>query len=168
MCKYTAGKYEDGGGTRPEMTELDMQIALYHYRWRHGSYPLMFPNVYHYDWESDLLYVSKDGYLTEYEIKLSHSDFVADMKKKKKHTRLNGTVDCPKYFYYVCPENIIALSEIPQYAGLIYVTPKQGYYKYHNVGVIKDAPILVSDKIDQERMELLYRKILYKYWDAVV
>ena len=35
------------------------------------------------DYEADLLIITKTGYCTEYEIKRSYSDFLADMKKSE-------------------------------------------------------------------------------------
>ena len=34
------------------------------------------------DWEMDVLSMNKNGYLTEYEVKVSRSDFKADAKKR--------------------------------------------------------------------------------------
>ena len=47
---------------------------------------LCVPNVswgMNIDYEADLLIITKSGYCTEYEIKRSYSDFLADMKKDK-------------------------------------------------------------------------------------
>lgn len=47
---------------------------------------LCVPNVswgLNIDYEADLLIITKSGYCTEYEIKRSYSDFLADMKKNE-------------------------------------------------------------------------------------
>lgn len=73
------------------------------------------------DWEYDVLSLNKSGNITEYEVKISRSDFLADKKKRKfkfyegMHFEL-----MPNRFYYVCPEGLIKVDEIPKYAGLIY------------------------------------------------
>lgn len=54
------------------------------------------------------------------EVKVSHSDFVAD---KKKPFRSNGEA-MGNYRYYLCPENLIKESELPDGWGLIYVDKK--------------------------------------------
>lgn len=62
------------------------------------------PNVswgYFKSHEADLLRISKQGYLTEYEIKRSWSDFLADFKKDGTH--FEGKV---AHLYYVVPESI--------------------------------------------------------------
>lgn len=62
------------------------------------------PNVswgYFKSHEADLLMISKAGYLTEFEIKRSWSDFLADFKKDGTH--FEGKV---AHLYYVVPESI--------------------------------------------------------------
>lgn len=62
------------------------------------------PNVswgYFKSHEADLLRISKQGYMTEYEIKRSWADFLADFKKDGTH--FEGKV---AHLYYVVPESI--------------------------------------------------------------
>ncbi len=62
------------------------------------------PNVswgYFKSHEADLVKISKQGYMTEYEIKRSYSDFLADFKKDGTH--FEGKV---AHLYYVVPESI--------------------------------------------------------------
>ncbi len=62
------------------------------------------PNVswgYFKSHEADLLRISKQGYITEYEIKRSWADFLADFKKDGTH--FEGKV---AHLYYVVPESI--------------------------------------------------------------
>lgn len=56
-----------------------------------------------FDYELDLAIMSKDGYVTEIEIKRSWEDFLADFKKK--HTHNDEKV---YYFYYCVPEAIVS------------------------------------------------------------
>lgn len=88
--------------------------------------------------ECDVISVSPSGYLFEFEIKTSVSDFKADFKKTVKHDRLNngdGVFYPPKnklgeqrtefllcsYFWYVCPACLIREDMVPEYAGLIWI-----------------------------------------------
>lgn len=48
----------------------------------------------------------------------------------------------PNKFYYACPENLIKIDEIPEYAGLIYVND------YGTANVVKKAPQLHKIKHD--------------------
>lgn len=83
--------------------------------------------------ECDIISVNANGYLHEYEIKVSASDFKADFKKKAKHQMLKsgpyvkvnkkGEVShlgC-SYFTYVCPACLIREDQVPPYAGLIWI-----------------------------------------------
>lgn len=105
------------------MTERDIQHALYDLRRSIQPFPLMVPNVYLWWWECDLVYVSRSDYATEFEIKLTHSDFLADKKKLTKHDCLANELEDrgPAEFFYVCPRGVIVVDELPPYAGLIYV-----------------------------------------------
>lgn len=102
--------------------------------------------------ECDVLRITTSNIVYEYEIKNSRSDFKADFKKTYKHDRLSGRVDVdkknirysghparPNHFYYVCLEGLIKESEIPSYAGLIYIVDD-------NIRVVKKAPKLHSFK----------------------
>jgi hypothetical protein len=153
-----------------------------------------------YKWhECDFISVTKAGYLTEYEIKVSKHDFKRDfIDKKIKHEWLKGnqtgkllfegsydtnkevivdkftdnfagfqrTIEMsnylgPNYFYYVCPEKLIDLSDIPNYAGLIYIREYRGkgYLDF-----IKNAPILHKNKITEETKSNIFTRYMYDYW----
>ena len=86
--------------------------------------------------EQDVLSILKSGYISEFEVKVSRSDFKADAKKRKWfffENRIERSI--PNYFYYVCPEGLINTDEIQDYAGLIYVNED-------SIEVIKKAKIL--------------------------
>ena len=55
--------------------------------------------------ECDMLVLSKNGYLSEIEIKRSWEDFKNDFKKNHKHESYNNII---KHFYYCVPESILA------------------------------------------------------------
>jgi len=83
---------------------------------------LIVPNVY-WGWgldnhECDLLIVSKAGYVTEVEIKISRADLRADAKKS--HGHRNARI---KYLYFAVPEKLetAALEFVPERAGIITV-----------------------------------------------
>lgn len=97
--------------------------------------------------EADVLAISKTGYIYECEIKISRADFKKDFIKEKhtyikenKFTKENSDGDIfylsPNCFYFVVPENLIALDEIPGYAGLIYIKSD------NTIDVIKKAPFI--------------------------
>lgn len=95
-------------------------------------------NLHVYNWESDYLAVTKSWYTYEIEVKISEADYKQDFKKEK-HKLLSKGLNCPNYFYFACPTNVI--QEVPDYAGLIYVQGK-------SLIVVKTAPILHKVKFD--------------------
>ena len=53
------------------------------------------------NYEADLVVVSKSGYATEYEIKRSYSDFIADFHKDKVEVFIeNARIKPPAIFFY--------------------------------------------------------------------
>jgi hypothetical protein len=108
-------------------------------------------NLYVFDWESDLLFLTKSDYFYEFEIKVSRADFKNDFKKVNKHEVLKDSNNHrkPNYFIYAVPEGLIRVEEVPEYAGLYYIM-KNGYYKR-----IKDAPQLHKTKVDLNSLNLL-------------
>jgi hypothetical protein len=73
----------------------------------------------------------------------------------------------PNYFYYAVPENMIAVEDVPEYAGLIYVT-EDGWLK-----TVKKAPLLHKEKYTDEQLGLgekfyynmvHWRNISHNYW----
>jgi hypothetical protein len=82
--------------------ERIMRLIIGHYGGPRVN--IFIPNVswgYFKTHEADLLMISKQGYLTEFEIKRSYSDFLADFKKAGTH--FEGKV---AHLYYVVPESI--------------------------------------------------------------
>ena len=93
--------------------------------------------------EADVLGINRNGYIYEYEIKRSRSDYFSEFKNKPfKHRKLakresiyvydewkNGRktgsktelITIPNKYCIVCEENLIASDEVPEYAGLIYL-----------------------------------------------
>lgn len=114
--------------------------------------------VFSHTWESDYLSLTKSGYLYEGEVKISKSDFKADFKKKDKHTLLQESYNKidgvegklrPHYFFYAVPENLITEDEVPEYAGLVYMTERFPYWKW-----VKQAPLLHKEKFTDEKLNL--------------
>lgn len=106
---------------KPKISTPEMEIALS--SWFDYRQNLIVPNVH---WgmnmhECDLLVVSRAGYCTEVEIKVTRADLRADAKKKHGH-------ECRriKYLYFALPdylENCIHF--VPERAGIILVRPRR-------------------------------------------
>jgi hypothetical protein len=121
--------------------------------------------------DADVFGVSNSGYMYEYEIKVSRSDFVADIKNKyckhrllkekeaihtfnkwKKGKITEETYDrivIPNKFYYSCPVGLINKDDIPDYSGLIYIDENNKYIE------IKSAPLLHHYKAN----EIIYKNV---------
>jgi hypothetical protein len=111
-------------------------------RWPDGSYGAHFDLRKHLvvvrnvsygllPWEADLIVCTKAGYLTEVEIKVSFSDWKADLKKQK-FVLTNDNVMARgwkliKHFYYAVPEELVARRcdlDLPDFAGVLSVSKK--------------------------------------------
>lgn len=152
------------------MTERDIQHAIYDYRVEISASPIILPNVYIWHWESDLLYLSRNDHATEFEIKRTHSDFLAEAKKQSKCRSLKNGLG-PTEFYFVCPEGVIGLEELPEYAGLFYVKPRTGqtYWKTlsdYQAWRIKRAKRRPTQKLTKQQKALLLLKGVSRYWSA--
>jgi hypothetical protein len=107
--------------------------------------------------ECDVISISKSDYIYEYEVKISKSDFKADFKKDKHKLMENAGVKekvikenniiikdiwylTPNYFSFVVPEDLISIQDIPDYAGLIYMTTDLKF------NIIKKPPLLHKEK----------------------
>jgi hypothetical protein len=140
------------------------------------------PNIYVFksDWETDFFVVQKaSGYCYDIEIKITRSDFVADFKKRDKHSILKtGYFEYkwrikegynkewteytkniehnfrPNKFYYCVPEGLITAEEVPEYAGLMYVNN-------YSVRIVKEAPFIHKEKL---KFETRLCDKFYWYW----
>lgn len=162
-------------------TAKDIERQLYHICMI-KNHKFMINNIYLFrGWESDFISVTKADYIFEYEIKVTRSDYRNDFNKIDRHDSLengeckpsswdlrhgklnqNGKVnkDRPNRFYFVCPEDLIKVDEIPDYAGLLYTT---GYY-YGNIA--KQAPLLHKEKLIDKFRDKFFTALFYKYWQA--
>lgn len=100
------------------LTTLEMEIAIFAWadiRRKTVVHGVRWGAMPH---ECDVLILSKAGYATEVEIKVSKQDILAE--KKKKHNHESNKV---KYFYFAVPERLVefALENIPERAGLLSV-----------------------------------------------
>jgi hypothetical protein len=141
-----------------EFSEETIQNAMFLDASGRGQ-QLIVPNVYLYNWEADLISVSKAGLVNEYEVKISVEDYERDQSKANKHYLLSNRVgDVPNYFWYVVPEGLIKPRVVPKYAGLIYVDTDG------SAEVQRGAPRLHSRHITDTKRSYLARGLMYRYW----
>lgn len=118
-------------------------------------------------WECDVFSITAAGYFTEYEIKLTHSDFLADAKKgerwyggETKHSLLaQGGEHGPSRFWYVSPGGIIAPEEVPAWAGLLIFI--RGIF----FQIEKMAPRLHKHKCTIAAEHHAYRSAYLRFWE---
>lgn len=143
------------------MTEKDIQKVLMTDILEKGN--VCAPNIKYYQkYETDLLGISKSSLITEFEIKRSAKDYEADFTKGRKgRWPTNKHRDIAKgklsnYFYFVCQPYVINLPDIPEHAGLIYITDA-------GIEIQKRAPKLHSKKAPVILQHRICRSLAYKF-----
>ena len=166
------------------MTDRDIQIALY----RHANFKghgYFAPNIYHFPgpWESDFISVTKAGYIHEYEIKCSRSDYEADFEKSRRKVYRGGRVireaetrhewlrkphngvHKPNYFWFVMPDGMVPVEDVPEHCGLIYCVGRSGGIRLEE---IRSAPRLHTEKMPKEKYVEIGRKMMYRFWTMAI
>jgi hypothetical protein len=139
------------------------------------NHEIMVPNSQLFKWESDMVSVTRTGFIHEFEIKVTRADFKQDAKKERARLLLDPVVKgyfqnypCsrPNYFHYVVPDGLITANEIPEYAGLIYaMKPVVGYrLSYSTISVIKNAVRIHKERIVDAQRRQLERSMAFRYW----
>lgn len=148
-----------------EMFKLDeqrIQEALFGYLYGKGN-EIVLPNISwsYLRWEADTIGVTKAGYLYEYEIKISYSDFLNDFKKRKHHSLKRGeSVGSPNYFIYVAPINSIPFC-IPEYAGLFEISQHRSHLFIEE---IKKPKLIHNRKLTSKDKIAMLRVVMFRYW----
>lgn len=146
------------------MTEQEIQTILFKNYVAKGHNPIA-PNCMALGYEADLLSVTGSGFAYEFEIKVSHSDFRADANKVNKHwiySKGDYPHRTPSRFYYVCPDGLIQVEEVPDHAGLIYVS-RTGKWVHE----VKSAPRLHKEKMDPSLLYNITASLMYKVFNGV-
>jgi hypothetical protein len=75
-------------------------------------------------------------------------------------------INLPNQFYYVVPDGLIKLQELPKYAGLIVIREhKEAQHTCHSVHMLKRAPYMHKRSMDLDRILL---KKYYNLWQYKV
>jgi hypothetical protein len=141
----------------------------------------VFPNVYIGCFEADIMELTKSGYAVEYEVKITRADFWNDAKKQKIYAaqppeskyRILQEAKRVNRFYYIVPEGLIAETEIPEFAGLIYARKgvvgyyslEKGYYDKEKIffRTVKSAPLLTKEKLSDCRLQKCLESTYYRF-----
>ena len=147
--------------------ESKIQEILFEYFYDKHHF-LICPNTYVLGHESDLITVTKTGFLHEIEIKASRSDFLHEIRgnsriKKRKHMAMskvnpkNINTHLPNYFWFAFSGKIYKKKEIPNYAGILRI-------KNNEVKIIKKAQRLHGNKLSEKKRDYLGRGLTVRYW----
>ncbi len=178
-----------------KVTEYLIQNKLYEYLRFQRSFRAIFPNMATITmYEADILALTGSGYVYEYEIKTSLSDFRADLKKRLKHASLSGNVRRIKHPWWEEEEDIWVCDDAPTdpHKAIMYrcypqYRPKQFWYvihgfelptnelppyaglmRYHAAGhfeTLVEAPTLKAQKARPETIDRALSNMLCRYWN---
>lgn len=127
-------------------------------------------------WECDLAEFTDGGRFTEFEVKISRSDFAADARKTEcsastwlaalrhgpwltKHQALKvGHPSGPNRFYFVTPLGLVVRSEIPSWAGWMTINGR-------TISEVIKAPPLHRGRKTPSEMEAFRKCFYYRYWN---
>lgn len=143
------------------MKIIDLEIALMNYLDIRKN--LVVPNVTNQTnlvaFETDILSLSKSGYASAFELKVSLADLKKDLDKKHIWMLNNdfGYGGKPaimyfysnlKYFYYVVPENLRekAIEQIPVFAGLLVAERISKYNKRIEISEARKANVIYKKR----------------------
>lgn len=172
------------------MTERSIQIGLYYAIGSAARCAL--PNYTPVGWfECDLASVSKSGFFTEYEIKLTAADLKADGKKRttiaryreiktdnphkrfrrierrhKKHDQLKcSDTRGPSRYYMVVPAGLVDHPAIPPWAGIIRASEQTA--NWSSVRVIRQPQRLHVHRVDPRMIRDMFKTSYYRAWSMI-
>lgn len=164
------------------MKAKDLQLLFY--RTQQTRYEEIIPNAYAKDWaECDILAIRQSGFVDEIEIKVSRSDFKADFEKTvwlpsahpmccaanrnkpNKHQVIESALSPINYFWFLVPDGLVAVDEVPSYAGLMYAKECRGQMF---ISVAKQPKRLHTNKCGIEFRYHAARKLQFRYWDMLL
>lgn len=109
---------------------------------------------------SDLIFVSKSGYATEIEVKVSVADWNNDRKKGIE----KGVSKYITRFFYAIPETLEGKVPdwIPAWAGIIVI--RDGAPGFDRVDIIREATRLKGEKIPESHIREMEKNCYYRFW----
>jgi len=111
------------------------------------------------DLRVDVLCLTYDDDVVIVEIKSCRDDFLKDNKWQKYLNYCN-------YFYFICPENEILQSEIPNNVGLIYFDKAKDNKKNYNI--VREAMRLKGVSLTNSWFKFIYKKLAFRAQGDVV
>ena len=155
------------------MTPQQIQYAIYRrYCLNERNFFAMVPNCYTLlENECDMFGLRKSGLTDEFEIKISRQDFLVDFKKQvrfkgdkkysdwilKSEAYEKGLMPT-NHFWYVAPQGLLKLDEIPKHAGFLEVLPSG------TIMARKVAPKTTKIKMSDKDVIHHLSKLSNKFW----
>lgn len=96
------------------------------------------------------------------ECKVSRTDFLQDAKKPHR----GGGMGMGRFRYYLCPEGLISVEEIPPSWGLLYVTKRKSVVLVRGAALTRNALGDFDCPHDAFRETLLLANLLHRVGDA--
>jgi len=187
------GNPDDLKTTSDRLSEAIAFDFIHWWRIRDRAVAVMAPNIYLQDWfEADVCSIRRSLLIDEFEIKVSRADFKNDAKKtgadgRTKYDRILTNDHPLASFSYIAPKGLLALDDLPDFAGLIEVTlpppgePKRKLlrdrlpptgFNPHDYGIATfqvtvRAPKLrkVCDEVSRSTAQRLHLSMAYRYFD---
>jgi hypothetical protein len=141
-----------------KVIEATIQAVLMQWAMNKKHHLCILPNSNQFfDWECDLISITRSQLIHEFEIKLNRSDYNRDAVKRK-HYWIGDKQRAPAYFWYVTFSFDI---EPPEKAGWIYIWLDEANSKWH-IDVKKEAPRLNNWKADSRKQARIAKLLSYR------
>ena len=145
----------------------DLQEVIYALSIHFKTHELMAHNTFALQnrLEADFLSVTRSGFAHEVEMKISKTDFKADFRKVSggvlKH-KLIQDGKLANYFWFCTPLNLLDITDIPDYCGLIefFVDGKKNV----QLLVKRNAPKIHANKVKDDVRLAMFRSMYYRAW----
>lgn len=112
-------------------------------------------------YRADYISISGSGYATEYEVKVSMSDWKADLKKGK-WGNMPGWIS---KFIYVVPEHLGVPDWVPEEAGIWHIC-RRGETQQLYIKVVRAPKRIGKVKVPIETVDNWMSNFYYRYWNA--
>lgn len=112
-------------------------------------------------YRADYISISGSGYATEYEVKVSMSDWKADLKKGK-WGNMPGWIS---KFIYVVPEHLGVPDWVPAEAGIMHLC-RIGQTQQLVIKLVRAPKRIGKDKVPFEIVDNWMSNFYYRYWNA--
>lgn len=147
----------------PVWTEAEVQNRLAAFLIQKPG--IVVPNCGAFGWEADLIRLTPSWIASEYEVKVTRADFLADKRKTSKHEILSGRRATqkprPNFFWYVTPPGLLDVFDIPSHAGLIEVSGRRDRF-----AVKLRAPRIHSEPMPGRIAAYVMRGVSVRYWES--